>query len=95
MEGFLCSLLFKTGLYRRKHKSIEWETFGSYFSCQSQHVCKIISPLVGSSPPDKYSYEIGRRFVDPLTVHSLDSSIDSSRTKEVVFAFMFQSEVIL
>ena len=46
-------------------------------------------------PPDKYSYEIGRRFVDPLTVYSLDSSIDSSRTKEVVFVFMFQSEVIL
>ena len=55
----------------------------------------IISPLVGSSPPDKSSYEIGRSFADPLTVHSLDPSIESSRTKEVAFVFMFQSEVIL
>ena len=55
----------------------------------------IISPLVGSGLPDKYSYEIGRSFGDPLTVHSLDPSIDSSRTKEAAFVFMFQSEVIL
>ena len=29
-----------------------------------------------------------------LTVHSLDPSIQSSRTKEVVLVFIFQSEVI-
>ena len=45
-------------------------------------------------PPDKYSYEIGRLFEDPLNVHSLNLSIESSRTKEVVFVFIFQSEVI-
>ena len=32
---------------------------------------------------------------DPLTVYSLDLSIESSHTKEVVFVFMFQSEVTL
>ena len=56
----------------------------------SSIIHSIISPLVGSSPPDKYSCEIGRSFADPLTVHSLDPSIDSSRTKE-----MLPSEVIL
>ena len=43
---------------------------------------QIISPLVSSRPPDKYSYGIGQSFTDPLTVHSLDTSIESSRTKE-------------
>ena len=28
---FLCSVLFKTGVYSWKHKSVEFETFGSYF----------------------------------------------------------------
>ena len=59
------------------------------------HISKIISPLVDSGPPDKYSYDIGRSFADPLTAHSLDPSIESSRTKEVVLVFIFQSEVIL
>ena len=47
------------------------------------------------APPDKFSYEIGRSFVDPLTIHSIDLSIESSRTKEVVFDLIFQSEVNL
>ena len=45
--------------------------------------------------PDKYSYEIGLLLADPLTVHSPDPSIDSSRTKEVVFVLISQSEVNL
>ena len=48
---------------------------------------KIISPLVGSEPPGKYSYEINSLFADPLTVHSLDPSIEGSRTKEVSSVF--------
>ena len=49
----------------------------------------INSPLVGSTLPYKYSYEIGRSFADPLTVHSLYPSIKSSHTKKVVFALYF------
>ena len=45
--------------------------------------------------PDKYSYETDRSFAYPVTVHTLDPSIESSRTKEVVFVFMLQSEVTL
>ena len=33
MEGLSCSLLYKTGLYSYKYKSIECETFKSYFPC--------------------------------------------------------------
>ena len=60
----------------------------------------IFFPSVGSapappSPPDKFSYEIRLSLADPLTVHSLDPSIDSSRTKEVVLVFIFHSDVIL
>ena len=33
MEGLLCSLLYKTGLYICKYRSIECETFKSYFPC--------------------------------------------------------------
>ena len=40
-------------------------------------------------PPGKYSYEIGRSFADPLTVHSLYPSIKSSHTKKIVFALYF------
>ena len=36
MEGFLCSLLIKTGLYSWKHTLIEYETFRSY----SEHLSK-------------------------------------------------------
>ena len=57
-------------------------------------VNKLISLLV-VPPPDKYSYEIGRSFADPLTVHSLDPLIESSRTKKVVLVFILQFEVIL
>ena len=68
-------------------------TSESFKSLRSHYI--IISSLVGPSALDKYSYEIRRSFADPLTVHSLDPSIESSRTKEVVFIFIFQSEVIL
>ena len=54
----------------------------------------IISPLVGSSSPDKYSYEIGQSLADPLTIDSLDTSTESSRTKDL-FVFIFQYEVVL
>ena len=43
MEGFLCSLLFKTGLYRCKPTSIECEAFRSYFSCHSENLDKIFT----------------------------------------------------
>ena len=54
----------------------------------------MISPLVDSGPPEKYSYEIGQSFVDPLTIHSLDPLIGSSRTKKVGFVFRFLSGII-
>ena len=34
-----------------------------------QKLATIIPPSIGSSPPDKYSNEIGRAFSDPLTVY--------------------------
>ena len=46
-------------------------------------------------PSDKYSYETDPLFAYPVTVHTLDPSIESSHTKEVVFVFMLQSEVTL
>ena len=48
--------------------------FETYPENSTSKLCIIISPLVGSGPPDKYSYEIGRLFADPLTVHSVDPS---------------------
>ena len=68
-------------------------TSESFKSLRSHYI--ITSSLVGPSAPDKYSYKIGRSFANPLTVYSLDPSIESSRTKEVMFVFIFQSEVIL
>ena len=38
---------------------------------------------------DTYSYEIGRSFANPLTFHSLDPSIESSRKKEVFLFLCF------
>ena len=50
MEDFLCSLLFKTGLYSGKHTSVECETFGSY----CEHLSKIfISLCVNVTVSDK------------------------------------------
>ena len=47
------------------------------------------------APLYKCSYEIGWSFADPLTVHSLYPSITSSCIKDIVFVFLFQSEIIL
>ena len=62
---------------------------------ESHIIMKIISPLDSFDTTDKYLYDICRSFADPLTVHSLDPSINSSRTKEVVLVFNFQSKVLL
>ena len=44
--------------------------------------------------PDKYLCEISQSFVNHVTFHSLDPSIESSFTKEVGFIFTLQSEII-
>ena len=56
---------------------------------------KIISLLDSFDTTDKYLYDICRSFADPLTVHSLDRSINNSCTKEVVLVFNFQDKVLL
>ena len=43
MEAFLCSLLFKTGLYSSKHTSIKYQTFSSYFACHSENLDNIFT----------------------------------------------------
>ena len=40
MEGFLCPLLFKTGLYSWKHTSMECETLKSYFLFHNKYLYK-------------------------------------------------------
>ena len=51
--------------------------------------CLSVGRFCPLPPSDSFAYEVGRSFVDPLTVHSLDPSIKSSRTKEVVFVLCF------
>ena len=43
MEGFLYSILFKTGLYDWKHTSIECQTLRSYFACHGENLDKIFT----------------------------------------------------
>ena len=82
-----------------------WSLDNDLFVCRSIHSMNylgskkskttIISLLVDSGPPDKYSYEIGQSFTNPLTVPFLDPSIKGSSTMKVVFVCSFQSEFIL
>ena len=43
MEDFLCSLLYKTGLYSWKYSSVECQTFRSDFACHSENLDKIFT----------------------------------------------------
>ena len=52
---------------------------------------EIIPPSIGSDHPDKYSYEIGRAFSDPLTVYFHLPSLAPGRH----FVYSFKKFVIL
>ena len=60
-------------------------------SSLSQQLATIIPPSIGSSPPDKYSYEIDRAFSDPLTIYFHLSSLAPDR----YFIYIFIKFVIL
>lgn len=63
-------------------------------STQTTKLCNELYHRWSVPPPVKYLYEIGQSFADPLIVHSLDPSIEKSRTKEIVFVSTFQFELI-